>query len=157
MPELTSHVFKDTGVTIQIRKVSPMLVMEIKRQFPEPKPPTNKVDYGDGNEVEESNYAHPDYARALEDYNQELEKRIRRLLIKRGVVCNVDKQAVDELREFWKAEYEMDLPESDDLMAYISYICIGTDSDMEELLNAIMRRSQPTELAIAEATRAFQS
>lgn len=160
MQELKPYTFKDTGITVMIRKVSPNLVMELQRQFPEPKPPLNAVDYGDGKEVLEPNYADPEYLKSVDEYKIDLESKIRRLIVKRGVAVEITdeiKAQLEELRSFWLEEYGKAFPEPNDLMAYVSYICVGTGEDMEELLDAIMRRSQPTESAIAEATKSFQS
>ena len=161
--ELTPHTFKDTGIKVKIRKVSPMLIMEVQKAFPPPKPPMQEVVYGDPGEsgaktVEEPNEAHPDYLVAIDEYNLELEAKVRQLMFKRGVRIHLDeeqKQEVKELREEWKEMFDKDLSGSDKYL-YISYIAIGTDADMEELQEVIMRRSQPTEAAIAEAKAGFQ-
>ena len=42
-----------------------------------------------------------------------------------------------------------------DKLLYISYIAIGTDSDMEELMDVIMRRSQPTEAVMSDVKASF--
>lgn len=154
--ELTNFTFKDTGITVQIRKVSPLLMMEVQKKFKPPPPPMQEVDYGDGNTVMEPNRSHPDYIAALEQYNYELEQKIRNLTIKRGVVCEVPKDEVDELRKFWIEEMGEELPEADDKIAYISYICIGSTEDLEDLLAAITRRSQPTRPDIEAARSGFQ-
>ncbi len=161
--ELTPHTFKDTGIKVKIRKVSPMLIMEVQKAFPPPKPPMQEVVYGDPGEsgaktVEEPNEAHPDYLVAIDEYNLELEAKVRQLMFKRGVRIHLDeeqKQEVKELREEWKEMFDKDLSGSDNYL-YISYIAIGTDADMGELQEVIMRRSQPTEAAIAEAKAGFQ-
>ena len=161
--ELTPYTFKDTGISVKIRKVSPMLIMEVQKAFPSPKPPMQEVVYGDPGEpgartVEEPNEAHPDYLVAIDEYNLELEAKVRHLMFKRGVIINLDevqKQEVKELRAEWKEMFGVDLSGSDKYV-YISYIAIGTDADMEELQEVIMRRSQPTEAAIAESKAGFQ-
>lgn len=161
--ELTPHTFKDTGISIKIRKVSPMLIMEVQKAFPPPKPPMQEVVYGDPGEpgaktVKEPNEAHPDYLVAIDEYNLELEVKVRQLMFKRGVRINLDddqKQEVKELRADWKEMFDVELS-GNDKYVYISYIAIGTDSDMEELQEVIMRRSQPTEAAVAESKAGFQ-
>lgn len=157
--ELIPFTFKDTGVTVLIRKVSPLLAMELQRSFPPPPPPMNKVDFGDGVIREEPNEADPAYLKKLSEYNQEFELKIRRMLIKRGVVLEITEEMkvqIEELREFWHDEYGIDFPESDDKLAYVWYIAIGTDQDLRELLDAIMRRSQPTQEAEELARKTFQ-
>lgn len=161
--ELNPFTFQDTGVTVQIRKVSPLLIMEVQRAMPVPKPPTQEVVYGDpkdpgAKKVEEPNEAHPDYLEAIDNYNTELEAKVRKFMIQRGVVITLnDEQKADvkELREYWEEEFGVELKGNDKYL-YVSYIAIGTDSDMEELMDVIMRRSQPTEAAMAEAKAGFQ-
>lgn len=162
--ELTPFTFKDTGITVQIRKVSPLLIMEVQKAMPVPKPPMQEVVYGDPGDpgaktVKEPNEAHPDYLADIDAYNMELEMKVRKFMIMRGVVIHLSddqKQDVKELREEWKEEFGVELSGNDKLL-YISYIAIGTDSDMEEMMDVIMRRSQPTEAAMSEVKAGFPS
>lgn len=154
--ELTPFTFESTGVTAKLRKVSPYLVFELQRSFPPPDAPMQEVSYGDGETRLEANPAHPDYLKEYQRYQLDLEGKIRRLMIKRGVVCEFDKQEVADLREFWISEYEKELPEKDDFVAYITYLAMGTQEDAEELIAAITRRSQPTEAAVQLAQGTFQ-
>lgn len=150
---LPTFTFQDTGITVQIRKVSPSIGTEIRKAFPPPKPPIHKVEIG-GQIVEEANEADPDYERVYQEWGLMVEAKAARLYIKRGVECEVDKAAVDAVRADMAAE-GMTL-EGDDKYIYIRYICIGTEDDYQELLMAITRRSQPTEVAVAEAVETFQ-
>jgi hypothetical protein len=157
--KLYPFMFEDTGIKVNIRKVSPMLVVELQKAFPPPAPPRQRVRIGESDEYsEEPNPAHPDYLIALGQYNQELEQRVRKLLIQRGVVIPPEldgwKDEVKELREWWLEAYGKEL-EGDDKTIYISYIAVGTDSDLADLLAVIMQRSQPTEEAINIAKDTF--
>ena len=157
MSELTAFTFKDTGVKVLIKKVSPLLVVELQKAFPPPAPPRQRVQIGD-EWAEEPNPAHPDYTEAMAKYSQEMEMRVRMLLINRGVVIPDDngdwKAEVAELREFWQVNYGKELA-GDDKTVYISNIAVGTDMDLGDLLTAIMQRSQPTEEAVAAAKSSF--
>jgi hypothetical protein len=153
--ELTNFTFPDTGITVKIRKVSPLLMMEVQKRNKPPKPPMQEVDYGDDKITYEANPSHPDHIADLEQYNYDLEEKIRALTIKRGVVCDVPEDEIKELREFWKTEMGEELPEKNDKIAYISYICIGTQEDLEDLLSAITKRSQPTKPVIEAAKASF--
>jgi hypothetical protein len=144
--ELTPFTFKDTGISVKIRKVSPLLINELYKLYPAPKPPLQEVDYGDGKKVMEPNEAHPDHVQALADHNVQIYEQMKKLLVKRGVVCEVDKEAVDELRQFWNEEYGKEL-EGTDLEVYVFYICAGSDVDIDDLMTVITRRSQPTKEA----------
>lgn len=155
--ELIPYTFKDTQVKVKLRKVSPLLALELRRAYPEPKPPMQEVDYGDGEKKLEPNPSHPDYVRELEEHNIKIELLTRKMLIKRGVVCDVPMEDVEQLQADWLDLTGTELPEKDPLVAYISYIAIGSDKDMEELIYAVMRRSQPTEEAVASHQDTFQS
>ncbi len=152
--ELTPFTFKDTGLQVMIRKVSPLLVNELNRAFPAPRPPAQEVDYGDGVKRIEENPASPEYTAALERHAQENMLRLRKLLIKRGVVCEPDLEAVQELRAQYKEDYGIEL-EGTDQEIYIMYICAGTDADLQDLLNAVLTRSQPTKAEVDLARVSF--
>jgi hypothetical protein len=152
--ELVPFKFADTGISVKVRKVSPFLVNNLRKIYPQPKPPMQEVDYGDGKKVMEANEAHPDYAQTLDEYNNMFMDKLQRLLIVRGVECKVDQEAVDSLKEFWKTEYGKEL-EGSDKEIYIIYICAGTKDDLDDLTNAILTRSQPTKEATELAKVSF--
>lgn len=152
----TPFTFKDTGITVSIRKVSPLLLSEIQRRHPTPKPPKNKVEM-DGVITYEDNYADPDYNKQLQEHAVRLEFAMRRSLIRLGVYYELtaeDTRQVNDLREFWKESNGEEL-EGTDLEVFISYIAIGTVEDLTELTEAITRRSLPTEEATQEALERF--
>jgi hypothetical protein len=80
------------------------------------------------------------------------------MIIKRGVEVSLteeQKKEVAELRDFYQTEYGKTL-HGDDKVVWVSYIAIQSDKDMTDLINAILRSSQPTEAAVANATQSFQ-
>lgn len=156
--ELKRHVFKDTGRECLIRKVSPLTLAQIGRDFPPPKPPTQKVDYGDGDVRNEENPDHPDYKRTLGEYYMALEERIRAFMIKRGVEITLTDEDKEEVKRI-RTEYEEDMGKplsGSDKMIFISHICVGTQEDLEELLEAITNRSQPTPQEVDAVKDTFQ-
>lgn len=153
--KLHSFTFEDSGITIQYRKLSPNTILEFNKLFedkyPEPKPPVQKVLTPDG-EREEANEAHPDYQKAIRDYSKAKQTAIQSLFIKRSVVLAMSeeqKKEVEELKEFWRTEYDKELPGSDKEI-YVAHIACSTTDDMRDLTRAISRRSIPTEDAISE-------
>lgn len=159
MNDLTKYTFKDTGKTVEIRKVSPLLALQLRKDFPPPEPPLVEVTLGESGQPElEANPADPDYQRRLVEYEQDFNMKSQQLMIKRGVVVDVtvpEVQAeITALRNFYRDEFGRELPK-DDQMVYVSMICIGTQEDMAELIDAIMRRSQPTEAAVKNAANSF--
>lgn len=157
--ELIPFTFKSTGKTVKIRKVSPFLSLELQKSFPPPEPPLQKVEYDEGDVREEKNWSHPEYVKALEAYNIELSSKIQRLIIKRGVALEITdevKADLAELRAWWLEEFGVELSEKNDHVAYVLYVCACDDEDAKEMIEAITKRSQPTEVAIQQAQGMFQ-
>lgn len=157
-PALTPFKFEDSGREILIRRVSPYLVYELQKAFPEPKPPVQEVVYPGNVKKMEPNPQNPEYLAALAKYNQDFQDRMTRLIIKRGVEVKLteeDQQEIQELRDFMKKEYEITL-DPDNAMVYVLNICVGSDGDLDDLVAAIMRRSQPTEESVKNALSGFQ-
>ena len=95
-------------------------------------------------------------------YNQEMEVKMRRLLIKRGVEYLPDQEAdaltqVDELRKSWMEDYGQPLDEPSDKVVYIWFIAAGTDKGIEEITSAILSRSQPSQEDVELAKASFRS
>lgn len=154
---LRPFTFPTTGRRVYVRNVNPLLAIEIRRQFPKPHPPMQQVDYGDGKPVFEPNYAHPDYAAAVEDWNALITEKMSRLIIKRGVVHTLtdeEKAEVAELRADMEEDMGLNLGGSD-LFVYVSYICIGNRLDVDSLTEAVMSGSQPTRAAVEAAQESF--
>jgi hypothetical protein len=154
--EYRRHVVTDTGAVLLIRKVSPLLNQELKKKFPPPAPPTSRVDYGDGDVREEPNPSDPAHQQAMAEWQDAMEERARMIFVKLGVAVEWtdEKRArVQEVRETM-ALLGVDL-DPDDKMVYVSHVAIGSEQDYQELVQAIMTRSQPTEAAIAEAVETF--
>lgn len=148
--------FTDSGKVVSIRKVSYNLASELRKIFPPPEPPIVEVPYPNGIRREE-NALDPDYARTLRRYNVEFEERLRRLVIRRGVVIvlgDAEKEEIRQLRDDMKEE-GIPLPENDQDV-YLSYICISTPEDYKDLLGAVTRRSYPTEEGSADALDRFR-
>lgn len=152
---LTPFVF-DNGEQVLIRPVSPFTLLEAKETVLKPKPPVQKVKYGE-QEVEESNPAHPDYIAAMEEYNATLNRVSRDLVIKRGVVVNLDdeqRESVAELRKFWMEEYGKPLSGNDTFL-YVTHFCIKTKDDIDRLINAVSSIGEPTPEAVLAAQESF--
>lgn len=160
---LYDHTFQDTGRSVQIRKVSSLLRQETRRQvtqapgFAEPEPPQSKVDYGEG-DVLIANHQHPTYQQLIRDWNarvnEETGARLKRLAIRRGVVCDVDLAAVAAVRADMQA-VGVDLSAFDDQYVYVAFVCVGSDDDWTDLLKAIFERSAPQEAAIQAHIASF--
>lgn len=166
VPALPTFTFKDTGITVRLRKLSPYMGDQIgkavRREKPAPEVPQNPVDYGDGKTAMEPNPADPDYQQALAEYEQwiafESGQRLLRLVVEHAVDVSdeeIDQAAVAEKRAIM-ASIGASIDEFSDRDVYIKYVCVGTQEDMEDLMAAATRRSQPTEAAIADNVTAFR-
>lgn len=157
---MSNHTFVfSNGRSVGVRPVSPLLMMELRRKFPEPQPPLNEVDFGDGKKVKEPNVADPLYLAQKATYEVQMEERLRNLIIQRGVVYTLsaeDKAQVVELREFWKDTYDQVLAKND-TEVFVTCLLIESEEDLTNLFNAVLRRSQPTEAAVADFSATFPS
>ena len=67
------------------------------------------------------------------------------------------KDEVKEYRDFIEKQTGKPLDEPDDLVVYVLRICIGSEEDLTEFLNAVTKRSQPTQEVIDQAKDTFRS
>lgn len=157
--KLRAFTFPDSGVTVFIRRVSPMISYEMKRSIPKPKPPVVRVNYGTAEDPDfrnEVNEADPDYQVALEDWNARVEAATRKIMIKLGIVYTLtdeDKDRLALIRETMSEE-GIEIQDSE-LVAFVTYVAITSQRDMEAMINALVGNSMPTEEAIEEATSSF--
>lgn len=153
-----STIVFSTGVNIGIRRVSPMLMLDLRRKFPEPLPPLNEVTLGD-DKIMEANPADPDYVRALQNYNADMEEKYRRMIVRRGVnyvLTEADKVEVENVRKDFFDLTGEDLVGTD-LEVFIAYIAIGSENDLELLIKAVTGVSQPTEEKIDDHSSNYKS
>jgi hypothetical protein len=155
---LTDFTFKDTGITVKIKKVSPMLAADISASMPAPEPPYNLVDYGDG-KIKEENRQDPNFLSAVMEYQHKVFLLWRRMMILRAVVVEGEewRAEVEEYRAFILRHTGKSVEEPEDLVVYVLGICLGSEEDLEELISAITRRSQPTREAVEAAKDSFRN
>lgn len=161
--KLYPFTFADTGRDVQIRKISTLLRAEVRRQvtalpeFAKPQPPQSTVDYGDGT-VTIPNPAHPVYQQLLAAWasrvNEEVGARLKQIAIRRGVVADIDADAVKRARAEAR-EDGLDLGAYDDHYVYVAFVCVGSEDDWTDLLKAIFERSSPQEAAIQAHIASF--
>jgi hypothetical protein len=159
MSELTPFTFRDTGITVMVKKISPMIMTDVNNAMPPPEPPMQEVDYGEPRgKVMEKNLSDPAYAKILAAHNQKVFQAIQRVMILRGVVVNGTgwKKEVAEYRAFMLETTGKPVEETNDLIVYIMRICVGTEEDLEDFVQAITRRSQPTDMEVEKAKESFR-
>ena len=160
-PALPTVDLTGSGYRVEFRPIGPLTVEEIRtavrKALPEPDPPMNTVQGLDGKDTQEPNTADPDYLRALAEHditvNTEVGERLFRLIARRSIATPVDAEAVAQLRSDM-ADIGVELPK-DDRDVFVRHILIGSNQDMTDLQNAILRRSQPTREAVTEKVESF--
>ncbi len=155
------YTVKDTGVELNIRKLSPLFLADASAAYqkknPKPTPPMNEVEYGDGKKVMEPNLADPLYDQMLVAWNEGLQEFQRSLLIDLGVVVELTddiKAEIQEKRDWWKESFGEELSKND-RWVYVNYIALGSPEDVTELVEAIVSRIAPTESQIKAAQDSF--
>ena len=169
---LPEHTFKDSGITIKIRKVGPTtqqrLAQQIMKEIPEPEPPRNAPDSEAAALGEEFNRADPAFEQAMEEWNQktrnELTQRLMLIAALEAEVVIDDDARADIARKkrhlsLIGIPYEdnPDLtPEENEKVFYILHVAAGTPEDLGEFSQAVLRRSVPTEEAVQAQIATFQ-
>ncbi len=159
---LVPFVCQDTGIELKIRHipftVTDRFFEQYEKDHAAPEPPTQTVDYGEGEKIKEKNHAHPAYLKRAERYEIEKTKwcdqQAKKLYTDLAIECDVDTDAVKQLRAEMRALGVALDP--DDKFVYVWHIAIGTVQGHNELMQAIQRRTQPTEEAIAQAKQSFR-
>jgi hypothetical protein len=169
VPPLEQFTLQSTGRVVGIRKISTLIRDEVKRQvlrdpaFAQPEPPVFEVDYGTDHKITTANRSHPVYLELLaawrERFNREVGQRLNRLIIKRGVVCELGPGELAEVTQMRQdlAEIGIDTSGQDDHHIYVAYICIGAEGDYTDLIKALYERSTPTEGAVQAHIDTFRS
>lgn len=167
VPPLPEHTFKDSGVTIKIRKVGPTtqqrLAQAIMKETPEPPVPMVNT------ELElEPNPADPAYIAAKEEWtqktNSELSRRTVLIAALEAEVVIDDAARADIARKRRHMaligipdDDNPDLtPEENEKVFYILHIAAATPEDLREFSAAVLRRSVPTEEAVQAQIATFQ-
>lgn len=163
---LPEHTFKDSGITIKIRKVGPTtqqrLAQAIIKERPEPPIPMIDTELGP-----EPNAADPAYIAALETWNRETNSELRdRLMLIAAleaevVIDDVARADIARKQRHLKIvgvpyEANPDLTdEENEKVFYILHVAAGTPEDLREFGDAVLRRSVPTEEAVQSQIATF--
>jgi hypothetical protein len=166
-PALPEHTFKDSGITIKIRKVGPTtqqrLAQAIMREMPEPVIPMVDTEIGP-----EPNAADPAYIAAKEKWEQDTRNELtQRLMLIAALESEVTideraRQDIARKRRHLKLigipfeDYPDLTPEENEKVFYILHVAAGTPEDLGEFSQAVLRRSVPTEEAVQAQIATFQ-
>lgn len=181
-PARPRHVFKDTGIEVELNKISPLTMQRIAesvrreaKALPEghehryPEAPVETVEIG-GEVRQERNERHPDHLEALERWGKwamnEVNERFIRIAAVDAVVP-VD-QTDDEIaeqaarvRRRLKAEgvelpyFEQYTPDENDRIVWVQHVAIGSSEDLQEFYQALTQRTAVTEEGVAAHVATF--
>lgn len=164
VPSLPTHTFQDSGVTVRLRKLSPMtsqrLSEAVRRDFPPPAPPTYEVEYGN-TKVQEPNDADPTYLARYQRWQEETAKLFNERLLKLVCLDAIEvelgpeeqaeitrkKRSLSVVGVTWEDDPDLSVDENARLF-YVQHCCLASPDDMKELYAAVTARSQPTEAAV---------
>lgn len=174
VPELPTHTFADSGVTVNLHKLSPMTSQRIieaaRRELSreEPEPPMFEQDYGNG-KVMEPNRGHPIYVDRLQRWEQKVNKLANERLFKLACLDAIEVTIGSEEQEAiarkkrhltvvgvdWQPDPNM-TDEENDRWFYIEQIACASPEDVQEFYQAIAMRSQPNREAVDRYKAGFQ-
>ncbi len=166
-PALPEHTFKDSGVTVKIRKVGPTtqqrLAQQIMRELPEPPIPVVQTELGP-----EANDADPQYLLDKTAWEQKTRSELtNRLMLIAALEAEVeiDARARSDIARKRRSYQIAHIPVEDDpsmtdeeneRVFYILHVCCASPEDLGEFGQAVLRRSVPTEEAVQAQIATFQ-
>lgn len=178
VPAPMTYTFKDTGITVQMHRMSPMtlnhlnsaILKECKALPPDhehayPKPPVQMVAVGGGEPIPQVHDEDPAYIKALAEWQawsqSETSDRMIRMMAIDYLVVNDDEiqPRVDQVRRMLRREgVPLDEPIGDEYtqedrnrIVYLRHVCLGSTEDLREFSLFLSQRTQPSEEAIQDA------
>lgn len=170
------HTFRDSGVTVKLRKLSPMtghqVAQQVQRELAEskPEPPIVEVDYGQG-KIQQPHTGDPVYKQRLAAWDAEVTTianqrmfKLAALLAVEVTIQSSERAQIARTKRLlkittgveWHDDPELDEAENLQLF-YMTHIACGSPDDLQEFYQAIATRSGPTEAAIERHKESFPS
>lgn len=151
------YTFRDSERTIEIQRVPVGMLGQLADEFPAPPVPRVETDYGDGKKVWEENPTDPDYKAALADWRKTINTQSQKLIAQRALppLSDAQKDEVKEVRAYWIENFGHDLALTDKEI-FVYKICAATGEDINEFLEFVTRRSEPTQGGRADALKHFR-
>jgi hypothetical protein len=174
VPELPTHTFKDSGITVRLHKLSPMtgqaVMAQAQRELAgeKPEPPLVENDYGQG-KIKEPHTGDPIYARRLQEWQAKCSKLANDRMFKLAAldaielpIGDVERAAIARKKRnlqlaaniVWEDDPNLDQDENDRIF-YLTHIACGSAEDLLEFYEAVALRSQPTEAAVEAHKASF--
>lgn len=157
MSDTKTVVLPGSGREVTIRR-PPLshvsLVIAFQTNNPKPRPPMQEIKIMGRLEWVE-NLAHPDYAPAVQEWQNGLATMVTAALLNYGVIdepTDEDRARIEEARLLLGPA----LRNVSDHEVFIRHVLIQSDEDFNELAAAIRSMSQPTEAQIADHAAGFR-
>lgn len=168
VPEYPRYTFQGSGETCRIRRLSPItmqrlqqgVLAECKALPPEhehayPQPPVERVAVGGGPEREERNPNDPAYKEQLAAWESWAQTEVMERFLRIASVdaClfepdQIDQEHIDRLRRRMAAEgapipfLPAYTPEENDQIVWVQHVCIGTQEDLTDFVQFLIRRTE---------------
>lgn len=151
---LREFTFPDSGRVIYVPNISiGALQMKLQRKFPRPLPPQETVDYG-GTKRREFNYLHPDYKESLAVWEEFVNGQAMQLALSRLFDIKLSAEQQAEVEAWKEANPGLWDEDDDDKSLWIEEIALGSDDDMQALIDFI-QGLDPTQEGIEAAAEGF--
>ena len=147
-----------SGKELLVTPVSPLLIEHVVSELVrKPEPPVQMMADGAGGFYPVTNEDHPDYAKAIAEYERTRFLASQKALLQLGVSVDIgpeEKKAVDRLRDHYRRIFKQEL-DPDDEYVYIAYCLIQAQEDLAEIGSVLSGTVYPSEEMIAQAIESF--
>lgn len=167
-PPLPTYEFPDVGVTVQIRRLGPFTMDEIRKKLAKdrqaPKPPVIPVEIGEMRvKMQEPNPNDPAYRQELAEYDYWLQtsvgEKMMELMINYCIVADITDDEAKEAILDKRAVLALIDPEAaetyGDKEVYIRHYLITSPAELTRLQQFILGQSMPTPEAVEQHIEAF--
>lgn len=167
------YEFKDTGVKVEMQKVSPFVATDARAMAlsGKPQPPTRVVEEdGPLKGTAEVMDKDPEYLASVRLWQRRADELLMRLQIRLGVKQVIEPENWKELVDAYRLErdlvteelqkinpdYKPDPLPEDDMTVFILFVAVGSGEDLQEFVKEISQRSYPTGEVLENAKESFR-
>jgi hypothetical protein len=152
---LIPFTFPVSGETLLVKRVSLGAInMSLRRQYPKPFAPVQKVEVGPGRFQNVTNFHDPEYKSRVETWNSEINQMTMEVALKRCLHRHLNEEQKKKVSQFLKENPEM-VGTGEDFDIYLEQICFAADADIVGLAEFIRTDGEPTEEAVEATLQSF--
>lgn len=174
VPPLPEFTFPTSGITVRTHRLGPWTQEDIRKsvrkKFPPPTPPSGKTLVGDDLEIEETNFADPDYRTRYQAWQTASSMRaatkLMEIIVEDCIVydaADIDPEHIAFERRIAQRAASDDpirqkeILEMTDREIFVRYVCLKSDQDLMALQEHVLGISQPTPEAVQAHIETFPS